>query len=88
MISKLTTRQAQMLDAIIGYVEQYGYLPTIMEIGAMVGLHKQGGIESHLEALNRKRYIKRTRGNTPRATRILRFSDGTPARVTVTREES
>lgn len=38
----------KILDAIISYIEQHGYPPTVREISDMVGLKSTSSTQSHL----------------------------------------
>jgi repressor LexA len=52
--------------------ESKGYPPTVREICRAVGLNSSSTVHSHLKALERKGYIKRSRGK-PRAIKVLLY---------------
>ena len=60
-----------MLQAIIGYIEQHGYPPTTREIGEMVGLKSTSSVHAHLQRLLREGKIETDAGlGVPRAIRV------------------
>jgi len=63
-MSKLTSRQQQVYNFIINYLDQYGYAPTLQEIAAHLGIRGNLGVLRHLEALVKKDYIRRTLGSS------------------------
>jgi len=62
MKSRLTARQAQVLAIIHDYQSRHGYPPTQEEIADALGLSWTRAVEKHLQALERKGYLKRGRG--------------------------
>lgn len=76
-VKKLTNRQAQVLRFIIDQVEHEGYPPTIREIGDHLGIKSTNGVNDHLKALEKKRYLSREDAKS-RALKPLRETDGTP----------
>lgn len=58
-MSGLTPRQSSMLRFVIAYVEQNGHAPSIRELGSTFGIRSLRGVTVHLEALERKGFIKR-----------------------------
>lgn len=55
----LTLRQQQVLDYIQSHIDNDGYPPTIREICAHLGVSGTVSAMRHLEALEKKGYIKR-----------------------------
>lgn len=55
----LTARQRQVYELIVRSVSSKGYPPTIREIGARIGISSLRGVTCHLDALERKGWIKR-----------------------------
>lgn len=55
----LTERQARVLHFIEAQIRKNGYPPTIREIGRHLGIKSTNGVNDHLNALQRKGYIKR-----------------------------
>ena len=57
--NKLTSKQEQILEYLKETILAKGYPPTVREIGEKVSLKSTSSVFSHLEALERKGYIKR-----------------------------
>ena len=55
----LTDRQQRVLSFIEGQIKKLGYPPTIREIGRHLGIRSTNGVNDHLNALERKGFIKR-----------------------------
>ncbi|UCD19482.1 MAG: transcriptional repressor LexA [candidate division WOR-3 bacterium] len=70
-MNDLTARQKQVLDFLGGYQMRYGYPPTIRDIREAFGLKSNRGVVDHLNALERKGYIRRV-SRSSRAIEILR----------------
>ncbi len=60
-MQKLTGRQQQVLEAIHKIANEKGYPPTVREIGELLGLRSSCTVQRHLEALERKGYVRRDR---------------------------
>lgn len=60
-MQKLTGRQQQVLEGIDRIAREKGYPPTVREIGELLGLRSSCTVQRHLEALERKGYVKRDR---------------------------
>ncbi len=63
-MSKLTSRQQQVNDFIRDYLETYGYAPTLQEIAGHLGVKGNLGVLRHLDALEKKGYLRRTAGQS------------------------
>lgn len=59
--SGLSARQVKMLQVIRDYSEEYGYPPTIREIGDLVGISSTSVVSYNLNALQSKGYLLRDR---------------------------
>ncbi len=59
-MESLTERQAKVLKFIRDHYKRSGYPPTIREIAEHIGTKWNHGVERHLEALERKGYLKRS----------------------------
>lgn len=59
-MQKLTNRQNDVLDCIKSFSAKHGYPPTVREIGEVLGLNSPATIQSHINALENKGYIKKT----------------------------
>ena len=60
----LPPRQKQVLEFIKGYVAQNEYPPSFRDISAHLGITGNAAVLSHLEALERKGYIRRDTGSS------------------------
>ncbi len=60
----LTSRQQQVLRHIRDYTSYHGYPPTLRDIAAHFGLSGPRAAVKHLEALQRKGYIRRKSGGS------------------------
>lgn len=74
MTRQLTERQKSILAFINRYVDQHGYPPSIREIGPAFGIKSLRGVTIHLDALERKGYIRRE--STSRSIQLLSPSAG------------
>lgn len=68
MAKGLTTRQENILQFVMDYVQREGYPPSIREIGQHFNIGSLRGVTVHLDALERKGFIERS--NTPRSIKI------------------
>ncbi|MCL5267578.1 MAG: transcriptional repressor LexA [Bacteroidetes bacterium] len=59
-MESLTERQAKVLKFIRDHYKKFGYPPTIREIAEHIGTKWNHGVERHLEALEKKGYLKRS----------------------------
>lgn len=73
----LTDRQKQVLEAIRQSMAEYGYPPSVREIGERMGLSSSCTVQRHLEALIAKGYLRRI-GSKARTIEIV--DDETPLR--------
>lgn len=55
----LTARQREVLEMIETHVREHGYPPSVREIGQAVGLTSPSTVHSHLNALERRGYLRR-----------------------------
>lgn len=69
---KLTKRQQLVLDFISSHITQWGYPPTIREIGDNLQIKSTNGVNDHLKALERKGYLVRQDAKS-RALRPVHF---------------
>jgi repressor LexA len=63
-MSKLTSRQQQVYDFICEYLDRYEYAPTLQEIAGHLGISGNLGVLRHLDALEKKGYLRRTAGQS------------------------
>jgi len=55
----LTTRQQEIWEFLVGYVDAHGYPPTVREIGEAVGLASPSTVHAHLANLERAGLLRR-----------------------------
>ena len=72
----LTERQRQVLEGIHKFIREKGIPPTVREIGERLGLRSSCTVQRHLEALERKGFLKRGRTKA-RSMEIIRADDPT-----------
>nr|C6DZY8.1 RecName: Full=LexA repressor [Geobacter sp. M21] len=63
-MEQLTARQTEVLQIITRHLETCGYPPTLREIAAKLGISGTLGVMKHLEALEKKGYLRRQEGST------------------------
>ena len=59
MLPHLTDRQRQVYDFTARTIREKGYAPSIREIAVRFKIASKNGVFRHLEALQRKGYIRR-----------------------------
>ena len=59
-MEELTRRQTEVLAGIRVIFAETGYPPTVRELGERLGLHSSCTVQRHLEALERKGFIRRS----------------------------
>lgn len=62
MAITLYKRQRQIVDFISQYIQKNGYSPTLKEIAEAIGVSSLATIHEHLQALQRKKIIKKHEG--------------------------
>lgn len=70
---KLTERQAEIYQYIVGYVKEHLYAPSIREIGKEVGLRSSSSVFFQLKALEEAGLIK-IADKEPRAITITGYT--------------
>lgn len=63
-MTKLSTKQLNILKCIYDSVAENGYPPTVREIGAQVGLSSTSTVHGHLARLEKAGYIQRDASKT------------------------
>jgi repressor LexA len=63
-MEQLTARQQEVLDFVTQHVNEYGYAPSLREIGRKLGVTGTLGVMKHLEALEKKGYLRRQEGSS------------------------
>ncbi|MEP6756488.1 MAG: transcriptional repressor LexA [Chthonomonadales bacterium] len=82
MTRGLTDKQERILNFIVEYVEDKGYPPSIREIGTIFDISSLRGVTVHLDALERKGYIKRA--NTSRSITVMGRTGSTSPKHNIT----
>jgi repressor LexA len=62
MAVTLYKRQRQIVDFIAQYIQKNGYSPTLKEIADAIGVSSLATVHEHLQALARKKVIKKYEG--------------------------
>lgn len=62
-MEQLTKRQQQVLEIVTEYLNEYGYPPSLREIGSKLSVTGTLGVMKHLEALEKKGYLRRQEGS-------------------------
>jgi len=63
-MSKLPPRQQQTYDFICEYLDSHGYAPTLKEIANHLKINGNLGVLRHLDALEKKGFLRRTTGQS------------------------
>jgi repressor LexA len=81
----LTTRQQEIWQFLVEYVDDHGYPPTVREIGDAVGLASPSTVHAHLANLERAGWLRRD-PTKPRAIEIVgrRRAEAPPRRASET----
>lgn len=66
----VTPREKEILNAIIQYIEEHQYPPTVREIGELVGLKSTSSVQNHLENMIAKGLIESGNLGAPRTIRV------------------
>lgn len=82
-VDALGPRQKKILDFILATVQDRGYPPSVREIADAVGLASPSTVHAHLEALQRKGYLRKDAAK-PRAIQISYAPGMGPAESTDT----
>lgn len=62
MAVTLYKRQRQIVDFLAQYIQKNGYAPTLQEIADAINVSSLATVHEHLQALERKKIIKKTEG--------------------------
>ena len=83
MRPKLTARQQEMLDYIERETGSTGVPPSIRQIGTALGISSTNGVRLHLQALQKKGYIRRSQRTSRGIVSLNRLSTAvSPSRST------
>jgi repressor LexA len=78
MAVTLYKRQRQIVDYIAQYIQKNGFSPTLKEIAGAIGVSSLATVHEHLQALQRKKVIKKHEG----AVRGIELIDRTFLKIT------
>ena len=78
MRPKLTARQQEMLDYIERETSSTGVPPSIRQIGTALGISSTNGVRLHLQALQKKGYIRRSQRTSRGIVSLDRLSNAAP----------
>jgi repressor LexA len=67
----LTRRQSEILEFIREHCDEYGYAPTLQEIGHRFGLSSVATVHKHVSQLIAKGYLRRERRNASRDLEVV-----------------
>lgn len=70
----MTIAQYRIYKAIVQYIDEKGYSPTVRELCKMTGKNSPGTVESHLQKLKENGYITFI-PNLSRTIRIIKVVD-------------
>lgn len=59
----LYKRQRQIVDFLSQYIQKNGYSPTLQEIATSLGVSSLATVHEHLQALERKKIIRKSEGS-------------------------
>jgi repressor LexA len=62
MVVTLYKRQRQIVDFLAQYIQKNGYAPTLQEIADAINVSSLATVHEHLQALERKRVIRKHEG--------------------------
>jgi SOS-response transcriptional repressor LexA len=57
----VTARQRQVLDAIVAFMADQNYAPTLRELGGLLGIKSTTAVTDHLRALEHKGWVVMTK---------------------------
>ena len=66
----LNEKESKLFDAIVKYIDENGYSPSVRELSEIVGFKSTSTVHRYLSKLEEKGYIER-RENSPRALRVV-----------------
>ena len=79
----LTRRQSEILTYISEYCDEFGYAPTLQEIGSRFGLSSVATVHKHVSQLIAKGYLHRERRNASRDLEVIGGASETAAAAVV-----
>lgn len=74
----MTPARERYLLAAIKFVMEYGWSPTLREVGEAIGVCSTNAVQEMLRKLDREGYVRVGPQGTLRALVVLKWPDGTP----------
>lgn len=71
MTKPISSRDREVLSYIVSFTNEFGYPPTVREIGEALYMTSPSTVQNHLVALTDAGYILRTKMHSPRAIQVL-----------------
>lgn len=56
----ITDCQRRVYDAIVGYIEQFGYAPSVRDLCRLTDISSPNGVTTHLKVLEARGWITRS----------------------------
>lgn len=69
----MSDKNKEIKEAIIGYIQKYGYPPTISEIGEMVGFRSKNTTWNHLQQMLKSGELVTDHPYSARAIRVPEY---------------
>lgn len=67
----LNEKESKLFDAIVKYIDENGYSPSVRELSEIVGFKSTSTVHRYLSKLEEKGYIER-KENCPRALKVVK----------------
>ncbi|MGA4525628.1 SOS-response repressor and protease LexA [Enterobacter ludwigii] len=78
---ELTSRQSEVLDAIVLYKDRTGFPPTMLELAGLIGCASPNAAAEHVKALKKKGYISIAPGAARGITVVKTERDADPVTI-------
>ncbi|HEP0646267.1 TPA: LexA family transcriptional regulator [Enterobacter hormaechei subsp. xiangfangensis] len=78
---ELTSRQSEVLDAIVLYKDRTGFPPTMLELAGLIGCASPNAAAEHVKALKKKGYISVAPGAARGITVVKTELDSDPVAI-------
>ena len=78
---ELTSRQSEVLDAIVLYKHRTGFPPTMLELAGLIGCSSPNAAAEHVKAIQKKGYITVAPGAARGITVVKKELDADPVEI-------
>lgn len=78
---ELTSRQSEVLDAIVLYKDRTGFPPTMLELAGLIGCASSNAAAEHVKVLKKKGYISVAPGAARGITVVKTGGDADPVKI-------